>query len=101
LGAVEELREAVQRRTEETSQRQTAKEIGISPTGLRGFLAGAEPYGPSLSKLLAWYEWRTEGVELLSVLTDTVQRIPDDKRKVALTELRRLVRDWSERWSRG
>ena len=88
----------VQRRVQETSQRQAAKEIGISPTGLRGFLAGAEPYGPNLSRLLAWYEWRTEGVELLSVLTDTVPRIPDDKRRAALTELRRLLRDWSERW---
>jgi hypothetical protein len=95
---IRRLREAVRARVEETSQRQAAQEIGISATGLRGFLAGAEPYGPNLLKLSAWYEWSTEGVELQSLFQRTAQNLPEEQRKAALSELRRIVREWAERW---
>lgn len=96
---VKRLREAVRARVEAASQRQVAQEVGISPTGLRGFLAGAEPYGPNLQKLQAWYAWSTEGVELQAIVQRTVQALPEEQRKPAVTELRRLVNDWTERWT--
>lgn len=98
-GQLDKLREAVRARVEASSQRQAAAEIGISATALRGFLAGAEPYGPNLQKLQAWYAWSTEGVELESILRRTLQVLPEEQRKPAATELRRLLRDWAERWT--
>jgi len=95
---VETLREAVKARVGETSQRQTAKEVGISPTAIRGFLSGAEPYGRNLMKLSAWYKWTREGVELGELMNEVGASLAEDRRQSALTELRRIVRDWAERW---
>jgi len=52
---VHELREAAARRAETTSLRQTAREIGMSPTGLKKFIAGVAPYSPTLRRLRKWY----------------------------------------------
>ena len=95
---VETLREAVRTRVAETSQRQTAREIGISATSIRGFLSDAEPYGPNLLKLLAWYKWTREGVELGELVNEVGASLAEDQRQTALTELRRIIRDWAERW---
>jgi len=95
---VDTLREAVRTRVAETSQRQTAKEIGISATAIRGFVSGAEPYGRNLMKLLAWYKWTREGVELGELVNQIGASLAEDRRQTALTELRRIVRDWAERW---
>jgi hypothetical protein len=54
-------RELGRLRVAETSLRKVAGEIGLSPTGLRGFLEGAEPYGKTLEKLRAWVS-RVRGV---------------------------------------
>lgn len=42
-------------RVDETSLRHVAREIGMSPTGLRGLLDGADPYGKTKEKMRAWY----------------------------------------------
>lgn len=47
-------RELARLRIAETSLREVAREIGMSATGLRGFLDGTDPYGKTIEKLRAW-----------------------------------------------
>lgn len=49
------LRAFVAARVAATSLRMVAREIGVSPTGLRKFLNGAEPYSPTRRKLSSWF----------------------------------------------
>lgn len=49
------LRRAVASRATATSQRQVAREIGLSPRGLRKFLDGAKPHTATRVKLERWY----------------------------------------------
>jgi len=53
--SVRHLREVATARVEATSLRRVAREIGMSPTGLRKFLDGTEPYTPTLHRLRVWY----------------------------------------------
>jgi hypothetical protein len=53
--SVETLREAARTFVDATSLRQAARDIGMSPTGLRGFLDGSAPYVKTERKLRAWY----------------------------------------------
>lgn len=53
--SVETLREASRTFVDATSLRQAARDIGMSPTGLRGFLDGAAPYVKTERKLRSWY----------------------------------------------
>lgn len=52
---VRHLRETAAQRVRATSLRRVAREIGMSPTGLRKFLNGSEPYSPTLHRLRTWY----------------------------------------------
>jgi hypothetical protein len=52
---VRTIRQAAVARVRATSLRETAREIGLSPNGLRGFLNGAVPYTQTLKKLRLWY----------------------------------------------
>lgn len=49
------IRAALQRKITTGSLRAVAREIGMSASGLSGFLEGAEPYGPTFTKLQRWY----------------------------------------------
>lgn len=52
---VRHLREAAVARVENSSLRGVAREIGMSPMGLRNFMHGTEPYAPTLRRLRNWY----------------------------------------------
>jgi hypothetical protein len=52
---LETLRAAAQAHVDASSLRRTAREIGMSPTGLRGFLEGAAPYHKTERKLRQWF----------------------------------------------
>ncbi|HEX8905830.1 MAG TPA: hypothetical protein VF771_13350 [Longimicrobiaceae bacterium] len=52
---VQHLREMAAARVENTSLRGVAREIGMSPTGLKKFLMGTAPYAPTLRRLRKWY----------------------------------------------
>lgn len=52
---VRHLRNAAIARVENTSLRRVAREIGMSPTGLKKFLQGTAPYSPTLHRLRNWY----------------------------------------------
>src|SRR3982750_1610101 len=53
--SVETLREAARLYVDATSLRHAARDIGMSPTGLRGFIDGADPYIKTTRKLTEWY----------------------------------------------
>ena len=52
---IRHMREAAAARVENTSLRSVAREIGMSPTGLKKFLQGTAPYSPTLRRLRNWY----------------------------------------------
>ena len=49
------LRDCAAARVEQTSLRGVAREIGMSPTGLKKFLLGTSPYSPTVRKLRKWF----------------------------------------------
>ena len=65
---IEFLRDAVRRRVEQTSVRQTALEVGVSHGGIHNLVTRREvPYGKTLAKLRSWYlQQCAEGGEGLS-----------------------------------
>ena len=52
---IKHLRETAAARVENTSLRSVAREIGMSPTGLKKFLMGTAPYSPTLRRLRHWF----------------------------------------------
>jgi len=52
---LDQLREAVAGGVEARSLRQVARDVGMSPTGLRKFLDGATPYAATRRKLERWF----------------------------------------------
>lgn len=52
---IKHLRETAASRVENTSLRSVAREIGMSPTGLKKFLLGTAPYSPTVRRLRHWY----------------------------------------------
>ena len=52
---IRHMRESAAAHVENTSLRQVAREIGMSPTGLKKFLDGTSPYSPTIRRLRNWY----------------------------------------------
>ena len=52
---IPQMREAVIERVERTSLRTAAREIGMSPSGLKKFLDGNMPYTKTIHRLRRWY----------------------------------------------
>jgi hypothetical protein len=52
---VDVLREALRVQVETATLRGTATLVGLSPNGLRNFLAGASPHPRTLQRLTTWY----------------------------------------------
>ena len=52
---IQHLRDTASARVEGSSLRRVAREIGMSPTGLKKFLVGTAPYSPTLRRLRKWY----------------------------------------------
>jgi hypothetical protein len=57
---VQHMRALAAARVEHTSLRGVAREIGMSPTGLKKFLLGTAPYSPTLRRLRRWYVHHAE-----------------------------------------
>lgn len=53
--SIRHLREAAAEQVENTSLRSVAREVGMSPTGLKKFLLGTAPYSPTVRRLRNWY----------------------------------------------
>lgn len=52
---IQHLREAAAGHVENTSLRNVAREVGMSPTGLKKFLEGTAPYAFTVRRLRSWY----------------------------------------------
>ena len=94
---VEVMREAARRAVDGTSLRQTAAAIGLSPTGLRKFLDGTQPYTPTVHRLREWYLIHGEGIhglteERLEIVLDVLtEDVPVRAREVVIKSLREFV----------
>lgn len=55
MPGTEQIRQTAELRVQETSLRQVAYRIGLSPMGLKKFLDGASPYEANRRKLADWY----------------------------------------------
>jgi hypothetical protein len=90
---VQFILDAVRRRVEETSLRKVASEVGLSPNGLRGMLAGAPPRASNVKKLVAWYRRPQEHVlrptsEIVeAALAVLSSELPHDRRDAAEKDL--------------
>ena len=97
--SVDAIREAARLAVEASSLRAVARAIGMSPMGLKHFLAGTKPYRATERKLTAWYvvyQAESGGFPVdaarrsLEVLTEG---IPLDRREGAQSRLLDEVRD--------
>ncbi len=55
MPSTEQIRQTAELRVQETSLRQVAYRIGLSPMGLKKFLDGASPYEVNRRKLSDWF----------------------------------------------
>jgi hypothetical protein len=98
------LREAARAYAEATSQRQAAREIGLSGTGFRAFLNGSEPHAGTLRKLNEWYVQKqaSDGGEVSSeaaaaALSLLVAHLPPGQRNEAVQQLLGVVETFGGR----
>jgi hypothetical protein len=88
---VETLRAAVAARAQATSLRSASKEVGMSAAGLMKFLAGAQPYEPSVRRLRAWYGDDDALRERDQLIAGFLGLLPSQRRTRAEALLRALV----------
>jgi|tagenome__1003787_1003787.scaffolds.fasta_scaffold20989397_7 hypothetical protein len=91
---VHHMRSLAAARVEHTSLRGVAREIGMSPTGLKKFLLGTAPYSPTLRRLRRWYVHHAElpsgelehrdAEAAIALLTHD---LPGESRRVAVNEV--------------
>jgi hypothetical protein len=88
------IREALALEVETGSLRRTARNVGMSPTGLRKFLEGTDPYLKTRRKLERWYvrERLTYGSQVTAVVAQNalrllVQDLPPNRRANAVGRL--------------
>lgn len=88
------IREALALEVESASLRRSARNVGMSPTGLRKFLDGADPYAVTRRKLERWYvrERPAYGSEVTAVVAQNalrllVQDLPPGRRDHAIRSL--------------
>jgi transcriptional regulator with XRE-family HTH domain len=53
--AIRKMRQAVIEHVDNTSLRKVARQLGMSPAGLKKFMEGGAPYTPTLRRLRKWY----------------------------------------------
>jgi hypothetical protein len=94
LTSITRLREAVTIRVQATSLRSVARQVGMSPSGLDKFLAGAMPYQKSRRRLFDWLHRERDnlGADLTvdgvaAALGSLVRDLPPDRRGRALDTL--------------
>ncbi|HET7228843.1 MAG TPA: hypothetical protein VFJ16_02440 [Longimicrobium sp.] len=92
------LRQAARIYVDATSLRHAARDIGMSPTGLRGFIDGADPYVKTTRKLTEWYvrEIQSRSGELSrdsagSALSLLVQHLPAQQRGLTMLQILDLL----------
>jgi hypothetical protein len=66
------IREALRSAIERKTLRAVALQVGMSPTGLQQFVAGASPYGKTREKVRAWF-YREAGMS--SIVTEEAAQL--------------------------
>jgi hypothetical protein len=97
---VELMRDAARRLAATTSLRFAARSIGMSPMGLRSFIAGTAPYSQTLRKLRVWYV-RSFAESAEAITTEDVRSVfevlllgyPEQERDAAAVTLFRSLTD--------
>ena len=92
--SIRHMREVAAARVENTSLRQVAREIGMSPTGLKKFLDGTAPYSPTIRRLRNWYvrysadqESNVEQVDASAALAVLMHDLRSDSRRNAAVHM--------------
>lgn len=57
------VRDLLAGRVRDSSLRQAAREVGVTPTGLQYFLDGGDPQDRTRRKLEGWYLWNEAGLD--------------------------------------
>jgi hypothetical protein len=87
------FRDVVGAAVSRTSLRGTARQIGMSPTGVRGFLNGSRPYGKTVEKMREWVATSPEAKTdllpqtALALLRRILGNVPRVEQREALVEL--------------
>ena len=99
--SIQALRQAARLYVDATSLRNAAREIGMSPTGLRGFIEGADPYLKTKRRLTEWYvrELETRSAELTAesartALSLLLKHYPPARRDEAAAEVLVVLDHW-------
>lgn len=104
--SLELLRTAVRARIESMSLRHVAGEVGMSPTGLSGFLHGRPPRRQTHHRLTAWYvrtqaaeaePFAVDAITARSALALLVHHLPAPERERALVAMLGVLQDASRR----
>ena len=97
---LERLRVAVRSRVGRSTLRAVAREVRMSPTGLRNFIdAGTAPYAPTIERLRIWYHQRTTPKEFgsTSLLQPFFASMPEGEHPSAVRELAHALVEIYER----
>lgn len=93
------IRRALDREESRSSLRELARTLDVSPTGLRGFLDGAEPYVKTGEKYRRWYlEHGDDRPDLLleAALREVLRRVSPNRREEVAAYLREVTGTASE-----
>ncbi|HET6229143.1 MAG TPA: hypothetical protein VFE05_03630 [Longimicrobiaceae bacterium] len=69
------LRESVRTAVQAASLREVARDVGMSPSGLRKFLAGSSAYSATRRKLERWYVRRDATLQTDGLTGDSALRV--------------------------
>ena len=97
LHEIEEFRVMLDAAVRRTSLRSTAREISMSPTGLRGFLDGAVPYVKTVAAIRDWVIQTSPPKHippklLASALLSVTREVPVDRQPEATARLLATVK---------
>src|SRR4028118_2013034 len=87
------IRGALRQRIAETSLRATARELGMSPTGLQQMIEGASPYKKTVDRITAWYAaWKKDPPPVDPatrhvMLVELTRHLPRDRREATMAEV--------------
>jgi hypothetical protein len=90
----ERIRRALDREELRTSLRELARTLDVSPTGLRGFLDGADPYVKTGEKYRRWYlEHGDDRPDMLleAAFREVLRRVRPDRREAVAAYLQEVT----------
>ena len=96
---VDQIRRAAAARVETTALREVAREVGITPMGLRYFINGGEPRTKTRQKLETWYLSQVRAADLNAeeavdvALEVLLSGVPEGQRQTAVERCRNFYAD--------